>query len=163
VASESSFDIVSKLDLQELKNAVDQTLREVGNRFDFKNSVSDIQLENEVLKLHSDDEYKLQQLIDVLQSKLVKRGLSLKALEYGKLEPASKGTVRQDVKLKQGLDSETARKVAKLIKDSGKKVTTQIQGDQVRCTAKSRDDLQAVIQLLRAEDLPVDLQFTNYR
>src|SRR5690349_17295406 len=97
VASESSFDVVSKLDLAELKNAVDQTLREVGNRFDFKNSISDIQIEGEALKLHSDDEYKLQQLIDVLQSKMVKRGLSLKALEYGKIEPASKGTVRQDV------------------------------------------------------------------
>ena len=163
MASESSFDVVSKLDLQELKNAVDQTLREVGNRFDFKNSISDIQIEGEVLKLHSDDEYKLQQLVDVLQSKMVKRGLSLKALEYGKIEPASKGTARQDVKLKQGLDSDTARKVAKLIKDSGKKVTTQIQGDQVRVTAKSRDDLQAVIGLLREADLPVDLQFINYR
>ena len=163
MASESSFDVVSKLDLQELKNAVDQTLREVGNRFDFKNSISDIQIEGEVLKLHSDDEYKLQQLVDVLQSKMVKRGLSLKALEYGKIEPASKGTARQDVKLKQGLDSDTARKVAKLIKDSGKKVTTQIQGDQVRVTAKSRDDLQAMIGVLRGADLPVDLQFINYR
>ena len=161
--ADSSFDVVSRVDVQELKNAVDQAVREVENRFDFKNSVSSIELEGEVLKLHSDDEYKLKSLIDILQGKLVKRGISLKALDYGKLEPAAKATVRQEIKLKQGLDSDTARKVAKLIKDSGKKVTTQIQGDQVRVTAKSKDELQGVIQLLRGADLPVDLQFINYR
>jgi hypothetical protein len=161
--ADSSFDIVSKVDLQELKNAVDQALREVANRFDFKNSVSTIELEGEALKLHSEDEFKMKALIDILQGKLVKRGISLKALEYGKLEPAAKMTVRQEIKLKQGLDADTARKVVKLIKDSGKKVTTQVQGDQVRVTGKSRDDLQGVIQLLRGADLPVDLQFINYR
>jgi uncharacterized protein YajQ (UPF0234 family) len=163
MASESSFDIVSKVDIQELKNAIDQTLREVTGRFDFKNTISDIQLEGEVLKVHSDDEYKLKQVVEILQGKMAKRGLSLKSLDLGKVEPASKGTARQDIKLKQGLDSETARKVVKLIKDSGKKVTTQIQGDQVRVTSKSRDDLQGVIQVLKGADLPVDLQFTNYR
>lgn len=163
MASESSFDVVSKVDTQELKNAIDQTLREVTGRFDFKNTISDIQLEGEVMKVHSDDEYKLKQLVEILQGKMAKRGLSLKSLELGKIEPASKGTARQDIKLKQGLDSDTARKVVKLIKDSGKKVTTQIQGDQVRVTGKSRDDLQAVIQLLKGADLPVDLQFMNYR
>ena len=163
MASESSFDIVSKVDTQELKNAIDQTLREVTGRFDFKNTISDIQLEGEVMKVHSDDEYKLKQLVEILQGKMAKRGLSLKSLDLGKIEPAAKGTARQDIKLKQGLDSDTARKVVKLIKDSGKKVTTQIQGDQVRVTGKSRDDLQAVIQLLKGADLPVDLQFTNYR
>ena len=161
--ADSSFDIVSKVDMAELKNAVDQTMREIGTRFDFKNSVSDVQIEGEVLKLHSDDEYRLKALIDVLQSKLMKRGISIKALDYGKIEPASKGTVRQEIKLKQGLDADTARKVSKLIKDSGKKVTSQIQGDQVRVTGKARDDLQAIIQLLKAADLPVDLQFVNYR
>ena len=161
--ADSSFDIVSRVDLQELKNAVDQAARELENRFDFKNSVSSIELEGEVLKLHSEDEYKLKAVTEILQSKLVKRGISLKALEYGKIEPAAKATVRQDVKLKQGLDVETARKVVKLIKDSGKKVTTQSQGDQVRVTGKSRDDLQGVQQLLRTADLPVDLQFVNYR
>jgi cyclic-di-GMP-binding protein len=161
--ADSSFDIVSQVDMQELKNAVDQTMREIANRFDFKNSVSDIEIDAEALKVHSDDEYKLKALIDVLQGKMVKRGVSIKALEYGKVEPAAKGTVRQDIKLKQGLDQDTARKVVKLIKDSGKKVQTQIQGDQVRVTAKSKDDLQGVIQLLRSADLPVDLQFTNYR
>lgn len=163
MASESSFDIVSKVDIQELKNAIDQTLREVTGRFDFKNTISDIQLEGEVLKVHSDDEYKLKQLVEILQGKMAKRGLSLKSLDLGKVEPASKGTARQDIKLKQGLDSDTARKVVKLIKDSGRKVTTQIQGDQVRVTSKSRDELQGVIQLLKGADLPVDLQFTNYR
>lgn len=163
MASESSFDIVSKVDTQELKNAIDQTLREVTGRFDFKNTISDIQLEGEVMKVHSDDEFRLKQLVDILQAKISKRGLSLKALDLGKIEPASKGTARQEIKLKQGLDSDTARKVVKLIKDSGKKVTTQIQGDQVRVTAKSRDDLQAIIQLLKGADLTVDLQFTNYR
>jgi cyclic-di-GMP-binding protein len=161
--ADSSFDIVSKVDLAEVRNAVDQTLREIANRFDFKNSVSSIELETEQLKLHSDDEFKMKALIDVLQGKLIKRGVSIKSLDYGKIEPAAKMTVRQEIKLKQGLDQDTARKVVKLIKDSGKKVNTQIQGDQVRVTAKSKDDLQGVIQLLRAADLPVDLQFTNYR
>jgi uncharacterized protein YajQ (UPF0234 family) len=161
--ADSSFDVVSKVDLEEVRNAIDQTTREIASRFDFKNSISKVELDGEVLKLHSDDEYKLQQLIDMLQGKLVKRNVSLKALEYGKVEPAAKATVRQEIKLKQGLDADTARKVVKLIKDSGKKVTSQAQGDQVRVTAKSRDDLQAVIQLLRGADLPVDLQFINYR
>jgi cyclic-di-GMP-binding protein len=161
--ADSSFDVVSKVDLAEVKNAIQQAMREVEGRFDFKNSVSSIELEGEVLKLHSDDEYRLKALTDILQGKLFKRGVSLKSLEYGKVEPAARATVRQEVKLKQGLDTDTARQVAKLIKDSGKKVTTQIQGDQVRVTAKSKDDLQAVIQLLKGADLPVDLQFTNYR
>lgn len=161
--ADSSFDIVSKVDLTEVKNAIQQTMREIENRFDFKGSVSNVELEGDHLKLHSDDEYKLNQLIEVLQGKLIKRGVSTKALELGKLEPAAKMTVRQEVKLKQGLDSDTARKIVKLIKDSGKKVTTQIQGDQVRVTGKSKDDLQAVMQLLRSADLPVDLQFINYR
>lgn len=161
--AESSFDIVSKVDMQELKNAVDQALREVANRFDFKNSVSNIEIEGEALKLHSDDEYKMKALVDILQSKLMKRGLSIKALDYGKIEPAAKMTVRQEIKLKQGVDQDTARKIVKLIKDSGRKVTTQIQGDQVRVASKSKDDLQAVMQLLRGADLPVDLQFVNYR
>jgi cyclic-di-GMP-binding protein len=161
--ADSSFDVVSEVDLQEVKNALQQVERELAGRFDFKGSVSSVTLEGEVLKLHSDDEYKLGQLVDMLQSKLIKRGVSVKALDYGKIEPASKGTVRQDVKLKQGLDTDTARKVVKLIKDSGKKVTTQQQGEQVRVTGKSRDDLQAVQQLLKGADLPVDVQFTNYR
>jgi cyclic-di-GMP-binding protein len=161
--ADSSFDVVSKVDLAEVKNAIQQAMREIENRFDFKNSVSEIDLDGDVLKLHSDDEFKLKSLNDILQSKLFKRGISLKSLEYGKIEPAAKATVRQEVKLKQGLDQDTARQVARLIKDSGKKVTTQIQGDQVRVSGKSKDDLQAVMQVLKGADLPVDLQFTNYR
>lgn len=158
-----SFDVVSKVDLTEVKNAVQQTMREIENRFDFKGSVSEIDLDGSKLKVHSDDEFKLQQLIDVLQTKLHKRGISIKALEYGKVEPAAKMTVRQEVTIKQGVDQDTAKKIVKLIKDSGKKVTTQIQGDQVRVAGKSKDDLQAVMALLRGADLAVDLQFINYR
>lgn len=161
--AESSFDVVSKVDLQEVKNALQQVEREISQRFDFKNSVSSVELEGEVLKLHSDDEFKLKQLDEILQSKLIKRGITPKGLDYGKVEPASKGTVRQDVSLKMGLDTDTARKIVKLIKDSGKKVNAQVQGDQVRVSGKSRDDLQAVITLLKGADLPVDLQFVNYR
>ncbi len=161
--ADASFDIVSKVDLTEVTNAIQQTSKEIEGRYDFKGSVSKVELEGEALKLHSDDEYKLKALIDVLQSKLMKRGVSIKAMDYGKIEPASKATVRQEIKLKQGLDQDTARKIVKLIKDSGKKVQAQIQGDQVRVTGKSRDDLQGVIQLLKGADLTVDLQFTNYR
>ena len=161
--ADSAFDVVSKVDMQELKNAVDQAQRELATRFDFKNSISTIELGEDSVKLHSDDEYKMKALIDILQGKMAKRGISLKALDYGKIEPAAKTTVRQEIKLKQGLDQETARKVTKLIKDSGKKVTTQIQGEQIRVTGKSRDDLQAVIQLLKTADLPADLQFVNFK
>src|SRR5688572_6309614 len=161
--AENSFDVVSKVDMQELKNAIQQTMREIESRFDFKNSVSNSEIDGETVKLHSDDEYKMKALVDVLQGKMIKRGVSIKALEYGKIEPAAKATVRQEIKLKQGLDQDTARQVAKLIKDSGRKVTSQIQGDQVRVTGKARDDLQAIIQLLKSADLPVDLQFVNYR
>ena len=162
-AKECSFDIVSKVDLQELKNAVDQAVREVDSRYDFKNAVATIELEGELLKLHAEDEMRLKSLIEILQGRLVKRGISLKALDYGKMEPATRATVRQEIKLKQGLDTDTGRKVSKLVRDSGRKVTCQIQGDQVRVTGKSRDDLQAVIELLKAADLSVDLQFVNYR
>jgi uncharacterized protein YajQ (UPF0234 family) len=161
--ADSSFDVVSRVDLQEVKNALQQVEREIAGRFDFKNSIASVELDGEVLKAHAEDEYRLKAVIDILNAKLIKRGVSPKGLEPGKIEPAAKATVRQEIKLKQGLDSDTARKIAKLIKDSGKKVTSQIQGDQVRVTGKSRDDLQAIIQLLKGADLPVDLQFINYR
>ena len=138
-------------------------MREVSNRYDFKNSVSSVELQGEVLQLHSDDEYRLKALIEILQGKLIRRGVSIKALDYGKVEPAARATVRQEVRLKQGLDTDTARQVGKMIRDSGRKVTVQIQGEQVRVTAKAKDELQAVIQLLKSADLPVDLQFVNYR
>ncbi|WP_311082760.1 YajQ family cyclic di-GMP-binding protein [Paenibacillus polymyxa] len=163
MASENSFDIVSKMDMQELTNAVHQTEREIETRFDFKDSKSSLKLEKEALTIASEDEYKLNAVIDILQSKMAKRGLSLKNVEYGKLEPASLGSVRQRLSLKQGIDQDNAKKINILIRDSKLKVKSQIQGDQIRVTGKNRDDLQAIIQLLRKADLPLDLQFTNMK
>ncbi|CAM2889213.1 YajQ family cyclic di-GMP-binding protein [Paenibacillus sediminis] len=163
MASENSFDIVSKLDVQEMINAIHQTEREIETRFDFKGSKSSLKLEKDVLVVTSDDEYKLNAVLDILQSKMVKRGLSLKNVDYGKIEPASMGTVRQRITLKQGIDQENAKKINVLIRDSKLKVKSQIQGDQIRVTGKSKDDLQSVMQLLRKADLPLDLQFTNFK
>jgi uncharacterized protein YajQ (UPF0234 family) len=163
VAQDFSFDVVSKVDMQELKNAIDQTRREIGTRFDFKGSISDVTLEDTSLKLVSEDEYRLKALIEVLEGKLVRRGVSLKALEWGKIEPAAKGTVRQEVTVRQGIDADKARQISKIIRDSKLKVQAQIQGDQLRVSSKVKDQLQAVIQLLKAQDLGIDLQFINYR
>jgi hypothetical protein len=165
MAAESSFDVVSKVDMQEVKNAVDQAEREVGTRFDFKGSESTIELDEKAgtIALASDNETRMKALVDVLQSKLIKRGIDIKALELGKLEEASKGTVRQQATIKQGLDADAARTIVKKIKDKGLKVQAQIQGDQVRVAAKSKDDLQSVIQALRDEDFGVPLQFVNRR
>ncbi|TKH43201.1 YajQ family cyclic di-GMP-binding protein [Paenibacillus terrae] len=163
MASENSFDIVSKMDMQELTNAVHQTEREIETRFDFKGSKSSLKLEKEALTIASEDEYKLNAVIDILQSKMAKRGLSLKNVEYGKLEPASMGSVRQRLALKQGIDQDNAKKINILIRDSKLKVRSQIQGDQIRVTGKNKDDLQAVIQLLRKADLPLELQFMNMK
>ncbi|WP_019910488.1 YajQ family cyclic di-GMP-binding protein [Paenibacillus sp. HW567] len=163
MSSESSFDIVSKMDMQELTNAVHQTEKEIDNRFDFKNSKSSLKLEKDALVIASEDEYKLNAVIDILQSKMVKRGITLKNLDFGKIEPASLGTVRQRLGLKQGIDQENAKKINILIRDSKLKVKSQIQGDQIRVTGKSRDDLQQIIQLLRKADLPLDLQFNNLK
>lgn len=163
MASEYSFDIVSKVDMQELSNAVTQAEKEIATRFDFKGSKSSISLEKEALVIVSDDEYKLKSVIDILQGKMVKRGIAIKNMDYGKLEPASGGTVRQQVKLKQGIGQEDAKKINVLIRDSKMKVKSQIQGDQLRVTGKSKDDLQAVMALLRGADLPLDLQFVNFK
>lgn len=163
MSSESSFDIVSKMDMQELTNAVHQTEKEIDNRFDFKNSKSSLKLEKDALIIASEDEYKLNAVIDILQSKMVKRGITLKNMDFGKVEPASLGTVRQRLGLKQGIDQENAKKINILIRDSKLKVKSTIQGDQIRVTGKSRDDLQEIIQLLRKADLPLDLQFNNLK
>ncbi|MBU5346627.1 YajQ family cyclic di-GMP-binding protein [Paenibacillus sp. FSL W7-1279] len=163
MASENSFDIVSKMDMQELNNAVNQAEREIENRFDFKGSKSSLKLDKDALVIASDDEYKLNAVIDILQTKMVKRGLSLKNVEYGKIEPASMGTVRQRLTLKQGIDQENSKKINILIRDSKLKVKSQIQGDQIRVTGKSKDDLQQIMQLLRKADLSLDLQFTNFK
>jgi uncharacterized protein YajQ (UPF0234 family) len=163
MAKEASFDIVSKVELQEVDNAIHQSMKEIETRFDFKGSKSKIERNDQELVIVSDDEYKMSSVIDILQSKLVKRNVSLKSLEYGKIEPAAGGTVRQIIKIQQGLDQDKAKRVVKIIKDSKIKVQASVQGDQVRVSGKNRDDLQAVIQLLRNSDLPFDLQFTNYR
>jgi len=162
-SSESSFDIVSKLDMQEMNNAIQQAMREIETRFDFKGSKSNIAMEKDELVLLSDDEYKLNSVIDILQSKMVKRGVSIKNMDFGKVEPASLGTVRQRVGLKQGIDQDNSKKINILIRDSKLKVKSQIQGDQIRVTGKSKDDLQKIMQLLKSADLTVELQFVNYR
>ncbi|MDX1932495.1 MAG: YajQ family cyclic di-GMP-binding protein [Capsulimonadales bacterium] len=165
MATDSSFDIVSKVDLQELRNAVDQARKEIESRFDFKGSVSEIDLDEKALTmtLTSDNETRMKSVVDVLQSKMHRRGIDIRALDMGEVEDAARGTVRQEVKIRQGLDSDNAKKVVKLIKDKGLKVQAAIQGDQVRVTGKSRDDLQTVIAMLRAAELDVPLQFVNYR
>ncbi|WP_078381458.1 YajQ family cyclic di-GMP-binding protein [Sutcliffiella halmapala] len=163
MAKESSFDIVSKVDLSEVTNAINIALKEIQNRFDFKGSVSDIKLEKEELVLLSDSEFKLDQVKDVLVSKMIKRNVPTKNIQYGKIEDASKGAVRQRGTLVQGIDKENTKKINTIIKNSGLKVKTQIQDDQVRVTGKNRDDLQQVMAALRAADLDIDLQFTNYR
>ena len=165
MAAENSFDVVSKIDLQEVKNAVEQAMKEVGQRFDFKGSKSEIHLDESAneISISSDDEYKLKSLLDILQSKLVKRGISLNALTYGKIEPGLGGTVKQKISLQQGIPSEKAKEIVKVIKDMKLKVQSQIQGDQVRVTGKSKDDLQVVLKCLREKDFGIDMQFTNYR
>lgn len=163
MAKDSSFDIVSQVDFSEVTNAINLTMKEIATRYDFKGSKSEVKLDKEELVLVSDDEYKLGQLKDVLFSKLFKRGVPIKNLDYGKIEGASGGTVRQRAKLVQGIDKENAKKINTIIKNSGVKVKSQIQDDQVRVTGKSRDDLQKIIAAVRDADLTVDVQFVNYR
>ena len=164
MASDNSFDVDSKVELQEVKNAIDQASKEVHARFDLKDSKSKIELEGtEIIQLASQDEYKLKAVIEILSQKLVKRGVSLKNLEYEKLEPASNSSVRQKIKLKQGIASENAKKIVAVIKDSKLKAQASIQGDTVRVVSKDRDILQQIMAKLRAQDFGIDLQFTNFR
>ena len=164
MAGDNSFDVVSKVDLQEVKNAIDQATKEVNARFDLKSSKSTIALEGtDTIQLASQDEYTLKAVIEILSQKLVKRGVSLKNLEYEKIEPAANSSVRQKIKLQQGIPSDKAKQVVALIKDSKKKAQASIQGDTVRVVSKDRDVLQEVMTLLRGKDLGVDLQFTNLR
>ena len=163
MATEFSFDIVSKADPQELKNAIDQAEREVETRFDFRNSNCTIKLDKETLTLNADDETRLTALTEVLISKLIKRGIDARFLDYGKIEEASKGAVRQVVTIKNGLPMDVAKKIVKLVKDKGIKATTQIQDQQVRVTSKSKDDLQAVMAACKSADLEAPLQYTNFR
>ncbi|MFN3739109.1 MAG: YajQ family cyclic di-GMP-binding protein [Thermodesulfovibrionales bacterium] len=165
MAEEHSFDIVSVVDMQEVSNAVDQAMKEIGQRFDFKGSKSSISLnkKDSIITLISDDEQKLKSVIDILQSKLIKRGVPLKSLNYGKIEPASGNTVRQIVTIQQGVPQEKAKEIVKFIKDLKVKVTAEIQKDQVRVKGKKIDDLQAIISKLKEKDFGIALQFTNYR
>ncbi len=158
-----SFDIVSKVDMQEIDNAVNQALKEIGQRYDFKGTHNEINLEEDAIVLLGADDYKLQAVIDVLKGKLVRRGVSPKCLDYGSKEGASGGAVRQRVAIVQGLSKDKGKEIIKRIKDAKLKVQAQIMEDQVRVTGKKIDDLQEVIQLLKSQDLGVELQFVNMR
>jgi cyclic-di-GMP-binding protein len=163
MASTNSFDVVSEFDQQELTNAVDQTMREVRTRYDLKDSGTEIERSDGQLVITTDSEFTLKSVKDVLESKVIRRGLSLKILDYQKQEDASGGKVRQTIKLKRGIPEDVAKQISKEIRSDFKKVTAQIQGDSVRVSSKSKDDLQAVIQHLKESDVPVALQFTNFR
>src|ERR1700739_1216570 len=160
---DNSFDVVSKVDLQEVSNAIQQALKEIHTRFDLKDSKSNFELEKDPIVLHSADEYKLKAVNDVLQQKLVKRGVSLKALTYGAVEPAAGGTSQRRATLAPRIALENAREIVKLVKDSKKKAQASIQGDLVRISGKDRDTLQEVIALLKQHDFGIDLQFITYR
>jgi len=164
MATEYSFDVISKVDLTEMKNAIDMAERELLTRFDFRGTRSKIELEGNEVKLLSDDEFHLTTLIEILRGKMARRNISLKALEYGKIEAASHGAARQTITLRQGIPMEEARALVKRIKDAGLKANAQIQGEQLRISAKDKDALQAVQKLIRGlEDLPYDVEFSNYR
>ena len=163
MAAENSFDVVSKINMSEVTNAVSQAMKEIGQRFDFKGSKSNITQEKDALVIVSDDEFKLKSVIDILQTKLVKRGVPIKNVTYGKIEAALAGTVRQRLAIQQGVPTDKAKEIVKMIKDSKVKVQASIQADQVRVSGKSRDDLQSVIQLLKGKDFGIELQFENYR
>ncbi|MDT2757066.1 YajQ family cyclic di-GMP-binding protein [Enterococcus asini] len=163
MAKEASFDIVSEINLEEVKNAVQMTTKELSNRFDFKNSTVDIKLDQSNLIITGDDDFKLEQIKDVLLNKLIKREVPVKNLHFSESEHALGGKSRQSATLVSGIDRENSKKITTAIKNEKLKVKTQIQDDQIRVTGKSRDDLQAVIQLLRKLELPIELQFTNYR
>jgi uncharacterized protein YajQ (UPF0234 family) len=163
VAKASSFDIVSQVDLAEVTNAVDQARREIVQRFDFKNTGTSIEQDDDLIELRSSTEDRLKAAVEVVKDKMVRRQVSLKALHEGPVLPAAKGTYRQTVNINRGISDEKARDINKAIKELGLKVQTQVQGDQIRVTAKARDDLQAVIADLKERDFGIPLQFTNYR
>jgi uncharacterized protein YajQ (UPF0234 family) len=163
MAAENSFDIVCKVDMQEVTNALDQARREIDTRYDLKGSKNEVKLEETDITLTVPDEMKLKAVIDILQSKLHKRGIPLKALDYGKVEEASGGTLRQKIAIQQGIPIEKAREIVRLVKDSKVRVQAAIQEDQVRVSGKNRDDLQKIIALVKDRDFGIALQFTNYR
>jgi uncharacterized protein YajQ (UPF0234 family) len=158
-----SFDVVSKVDLQEVDNALNQTRKEVAQRYDLKDAKTEIAWDQKEMTITSADDFKVKAVVDVLQSKLVRRNVPIKNLDYGKVEPAASGRARQVIKVQQGIDSEKAREITKMVKSSGIKVQAQILEDQVRVNGKKKDDLQAIIQALRAADFGIALQFVNFR
>jgi len=165
MAQQNSFDIVSEVDLQEVDNALNQARKEIAQRYDFKDSKSsiDFNTKEKQIVIISDDDFKLKSVVDIVQSKLIKRSVPIKALDYGKVEPAANSTVRQIVSLRVGIDKENSKKVVKIIKDSKLRVQAQIMDDQIRVTGKSKDDLQDVMKIVREADLPFATQFVNYR
>ena len=163
MAQQNSFDIVSQVDRAEINNAINQTLKEVRQRFDFKGSRAEVTVEEHDLVLHAEDETKLRNMNDILQQKLVRRGVPLKALSYGRVEPAAGGTIRQHVGIQQGIPSDKAKEIVKFIKETKLKVQAAIQGDVVRVTGKDRDTLQDAIAQLKAKDFGINMQYTNYR
>lgn len=163
MAKENSFDIVSKTDYAEVTNAINQTTKEVSQRFDFKGSRATVELADKDLILSAEDDTKLRNMNDILQGKLIKRGISLKALDYQKIEPAAGGTVRQTVKIQQGIPTDKAKEIVRFIKDAKLKVQASIQGETVRISGKDRDTLQDVIAKLKAKDFGIDMKFDNYR
>lgn len=164
MAKEPSFDIVSEVDMQEVNNAINQTVKEITQRFDFKGTKSVVEVENgNSIKIVTEDDTRMRNIVDILQSKFIKRGVSIKNLEYGKVESAAGGMVRQSIRIKQGIEADVAKKITKDIKETKLKVQAQLQDDQVRVSGKKIDDLQAVIAFLKGKDYGVELQFSNFR
>ena len=163
MAKENSFDIVCEVNMQEIDNAINQAKREIETRFDFKDSKSEIKFDGSDITLVSDDDFKLKNVVDILEAKIIKRGLDIRALNYAKIEPAAADTVKQQVSIRQGIETDLAKDIVKEIKKSKIKVQASIQGDKVRVSGKNRDDLQAVIKLVNEKEYDVPLQFTNYR
>ncbi|AFY73071.1 hypothetical protein Syn7502_00956 [Synechococcus sp. PCC 7502] len=163
MATSFSFDVVSEFEYQEMVNAIDQSKREIISRYDLKNTGTEINLEPDSITIKTDSEFTLTSVHDVLQSKAIKRNLSLKIFDYGKIESASGDRIVQVIKLRKGIEQDLAKKISKLIRDNFPKVQAAIQGDSLRVTSKSKDELQAVMQLLKAQDFPTALQFNNYR
>lgn len=163
MASSYSFDVVSDFDHQELVNAIDQTRREIVSRYDLKSSNTEVELDKEEITIKTNSEFTLTAIVDVMQSKAIKRGLSLKIFDYGLVESASGNRVIQKIKLQRGIEQDQAKKLSKTIRDSFPKCQASIQGDALRVVSKSKDELQEIIQLVKSEDFPLALQFTNYR
>jgi uncharacterized protein YajQ (UPF0234 family) len=163
MSKESSFQIVSEVNLQEIDNAVNQASKEISTRYDFKGSGADLAWDKEAITVFADNDFHVKSAVDVLQSKIIKRGISLKALDYQKIEPASGGTVRQKILIKQGIPQEKAKDIGKLLRDAKLKVQSQIEGDKLRISSKSKDELQHAIKLIKDQDYDIPLQFVNFR